>query len=296
VIKESREPAVVGSICKPISTDFLCFEPQVAIDLDDNPPFSYGNCARIAEKGGEMLGNRHIAAFIVATLAMSFLAGGTVAFAQNADVPGAPEQLIGNWGKNSDQCRSHHRKVDDVTTITKDAWTECSGTACEFNIASHRKLQDGFQLKYTSNDNPRGWTERIRIVDANKMEVLPKSKGGKKETYTRCNEADAIAGIGLNKNYSESSQEEIVAFAGFYVRTVPTVCAQINVDNDTVAAMTEVRGSLRPEDLKFLQIDAEHAVREDAKQIKNFCVEVFGAFGKNGTVTPDLLKDLRKKN
>ena len=77
---------------------------------------------------------------------------------------------------------------------------------------------------------------------------------------------------------------------------MPTVCPQVAVNKGMAAAMTKVRGSLRREDLDSIQTEAEYAVREDAKAIKTFCTEVFNALGKNGTVSPDLLSDIRKKN
>lgn len=244
-----------------------------------------------------MPSGRHIKASILTAFIMSFLPCATIAVAQNTDVAGAPKELLGEWGEKPGRCRAWHRSRDGHTTIESDAWISCGGTACYATVVSHRKLKDGFLLKLQSDGNPSGWTDRIRILGPDKFESLPQSSREKKETYTRCGDADIIAGIGLASDYDESSRQEYtVSFAGYYAQAVPTVCQLTAADEDTIAAMTAVRSYLTPHILENIKSDAQSAVEQDAKAIDEFCIEVFGAFGKKGTVTPNLLKDLRKKN
>jgi hypothetical protein len=244
-----------------------------------------------------MPGSSVTKACILAAFTVSILACATTAIAQKADVPGAPKELLGDWGEKPGKCRSWHRSHQEHTTIESDAWVSCGGTACYATIISHRKFKDGYLVKQTSTGRPEGWTDRIRIINADKFEIFFDAKGDKKETYTRCGDADIVAGIGLPSDYDDSTRQEYtVSFAGYYARAVPTVCQLTAVDEDTVGAMTAVRSYLTPSILESIKSDAESAVEQDAKAIDEFCIEVFGAFGKKGTVTPNLLKDLRKKD
>ena len=110
------------------------------------------------------------------------------------EAKGAPDALIGNYGKSPEQCRSYHRKSDNIESITKDRYTFCGGSGCEAEIVSHRKTKRGYVLKLTGIGNPDGWTQTFRQISEDVFEV-PYS-GRAPETLVRCTIKDAIAGIG----------------------------------------------------------------------------------------------------
>src|SRR5215207_1126537 len=106
---------------------------------------------------------------------------------------GAPATLIGHWAESAAECRGHHRN-GDINQITKEYWSSCSGTACHKSILSHRRTKHGFILR-------AAWRVAGEEKDGEfTFDVLGKNSIIQREYFgrlRRCNEADAIAGIGL---------------------------------------------------------------------------------------------------
>ncbi|MBI3704381.1 MAG: hypothetical protein HY244_11195 [Rhizobiales bacterium] len=230
------------------------------------------------------------------------------------DAKGAPDVLIGKYGKSPEQCRSYHRKSDNMESITKTHYTFCGGAACEAEIVSHRKTKDGYVLRLTSRGNPDGWTTTFRQIDENIFEQP--SKGRAPETLVRCTIKDAIAGIGREADGSQAVTQSInVIYSAFYAQAVPSACPDLRADQAEIKKLILVgevawaehlvkyklanaRQTLREQvrqSLESTKKGAEYGVRSDAKEISDFCSHVLNAFGSDGSVIPNLITDPRKK-
>jgi hypothetical protein len=179
-------------------------------------------------------------------------------------------------------------------------------------------LPDGYILNFISRGNPSGWSERVRVLDRNVIEVTGLSplppELRRSETLVRCTKADAIAGIGLRPN-SEGSLTKSMdgVFAAYYALAVPSKCEGVEVNTKAaeaivvagIAMWTEflLKGPNArlathegiKETIESEKRDAEYAVRADSEEIKEFCSEVLNAFGDGGRILPNLLKDPRRK-
>jgi len=232
-----------------------------------------------------------------------------------ADNKNAPAALIGYYGKSPAQCRSYHRKSDNLTSITSTTYTFCGGSGCDASIISHRKVNDGFILNLKSRGNPKGWSEHVRTNEQqNYIEILPQQPTDATETLVKCTEADSIAGIGLKPNteYNLTKSLEGV-FSAYYALAVPSKCPSIEADAKAVETIVAAGRLLWIEflqkgpnarsltietinsDILDEQRDAELAVGSDANEIKSFCTEVLNVFGEHGRVYQNLLKDTRRK-
>lgn len=223
------------------------------------------------------------------------------------EIKGGPDRLIGTFGRNPEECRSFNRKSDAMLTFTKDAMTACGGSGCEAQILSHVRTSDGFVLKFVSRGNPKGWSTRFKLLDESTIE----SDG---ETHVRCTERDIRAGIGLQPGGQGKTQSLGVAFSAYYALEIPNRCASLRSNKARAEAIIKAAELAWAEyiaklgaqtfgktyqqyaasTIKDQQANASYAVRADADEIRDFCVEVLNAFGKGGSVIPDLLNDPRK--
>ena len=229
--------------------------------------------------------------------------------ARAQEIPGAPKPLIGHYGKNPDQCRSYHRKSDNITSISTNYYTWCGGTGCEAEIMSHRQTKDGFLLHLASRGNPKGWTSRVTLVDKGIIEI-------DRETLVQCTERDIRRGVGRDVFSGGVTKSLDIAFSVFYALDVPNRCPDLRPDPDKTAnllrlaelgwvkhleqtGLRPVFGRTREEDAKNIiahqQTSAIAAVRQDAAELKDFCEEAAATFGTRGRVVPGLLLDRRKK-
>jgi len=247
------------------------------------------------------------------------------AAAKSKTVPNGPSELIGTYGSSPTQCRSYHRKADNLTFITSTYMVSCGGSWCEATIVSHQKLPDGYILNFISKNNPSGWSDRVRVLDRNVIEVtslfaLLTPEQRRPVTLVRCTKADAIAGIGLRPNSEDSLTKSLDGvFAAYYALAVPSQCEGVEVNTKAAEAIVDAGRLLwtefllkRPwhnsdsgrrlttpegiaETIASQKRNAEYAVRADAKEIKEFCSEVLNAFGDGGRILPNLLRDPRRK-
>lgn len=232
------------------------------------------------------------------------------------EIKGAPDALIGYFGISPKQCRSYHRKSDDVTHITKTTETSCGGSGCgETEILSHRKTKDGYVLKCTSRGNPNGWVQTYRQIDDGVFEML--IDGFPPHTLVKCSTKDAIAGIGRDSSDDDRGRvmSTSVAYSAFYAQAVPEVCPDLKADQTRIEKVLLVSHLGRVEEIKeskfldprktpeeqlisemrMVKNGAEYDVRADAKEIPDFCIEVLSAFSSDGHVIPNLIKDPRKR-
>ena len=247
---------------------------------------------------------------LVASIALVLVSANAIAY----EAKGAPDALIGKYGKSPEQCRSYHRKSDNITSITKDYYTFCGGSLCEAKILSNYKTKDGYILKLSSNGNVNGWTQTFRQIDENVFEV--QSNGRLPETLVRCTISDAIAGIGRETDGAKAvTQSMNVVFSAYYAQSVPFACPDLRTAPAKIEKLINV-GEVAWLDhiVKYKLSDERHTLREqvrqsmattksrarggvlsDAKEIPDFCGHVLDAFGTGGDVIPDLLIDPRKK-
>jgi len=236
------------------------------------------------------------------------------------ETKGAPQVLIGRWGNSPQECRSYHRKSDGITIINKNNYSFCGGSGCEATIIKSRKTHDGYVLSLVSRGNPDGWQSRVRVIDDKVIEMVGAGLIGRDETLVRCSKSDAIAGIGLRSDSTASRTKSLDGiFAAYYALAIPTRCSQLAPDISAAETIIKT-GKLMWERhiqewvrrdgldhqtealLKGLDVvdsekqRAEYAVRADAAEIKNFCDEVLNAFGNDGRILPNLIKDPRRKS
>lgn len=230
------------------------------------------------------------------------------------DGKGAPDELIGRYGNSPTECRSYHRKTDGITIIGKNTYTFCGGSGCDAIIVSHKKTPAGYVLNFKS-----GRSEEIRVIDDRVIVSVGGGVGGRDETLVRCGLPDAIAGIGASvapPGALTSSLE--VLFSANYALAVPNVCPALKTNEGLAVRLAEMglqlwgkflkehgllqrgvlRGSLEQRlesTAKMSKRDAEYAVKMDFAEIPNFCEHVLGAFGLDGSIYPDLIRDPRKK-
>src|SRR5215208_5573041 len=169
---------------------------------------------------------------IFSTIVLAMLAG--VAWAQ--DVKGSPEALVGFYGSSPDQCRSYHRKSDNLTSFTATTYTFCGGSGCEADIISHRRIKNGYTLKFTSGGNPHGWASTFRQIDKNVFEET--SKTSKPKTLVRCTVKDAIAGIGRDPNATGAVTQSLqIVYAAFYAMEVSSACPDLRANQDKIKTL-----------------------------------------------------------
>lgn len=247
-------------------------------------------------------------------LLVQIAAGSAQAVDRPQAIPNGPKELIGKYGSSPAQCRSYHRKSDNLTSISATSYEFCGGSGCGATIVSHRKLADGYLLNFVSRGNPSGWSERIRVMDRNVIEIIAQTGTGKPETLVRCTKADAIAGIGLEPGNERNLTKALDGvFAAYYALAVPSQCEGVEVNTKAAEAIVDAGRLLWTEFLlkganprsatpqRIAQTiagekrNAEYAVREDAKEIREFCSEVFNVFGDGGRILPNLVKDPRRK-
>jgi hypothetical protein len=228
--------------------------------------------------------------------------------------PNAPKELIGKYGNSPAQCRSYHRKSDNLTSIDATSYEFCGGSGCGAIIVSHQKLTDGYILYLKSGGNPSGWRERVRVLDRTVIEITPLTEPARHETLVRCTKADAIAGIGLAADNEHGLTKSLDGvFAAYYALAVPNKCDGIEVNTKAAETIVEAGRLLWTEFLlngpnaRFAtpqgiaetiageKRSAEYALRADAAEITEFCSEVLNAFGNGGRILPNLLKDPRRK-
>jgi hypothetical protein len=239
------------------------------------------------------------------------------AVAAGTEKPGAPSELIGHWGKNKEQCRSWHRRADNVTSITKDIGTFCGGSGCEATIISHKKIHDGYILKFTSRGNPTGYSLRYGILDNDTVEVFETNEK-LMDTLVRCNMKDKIAGIGLPADQwlpvSAATTAPNGIFAAYYALEIQSVCPKLKANKKLIVVLVREGlvlydkfltktglhySSSREEDLRneanSVHGNAKYAVEQDAREIPNLCTLVLEVFGKDGKIFPDLIQDESRK-
>lgn len=227
---------------------------------------------------------------------------------------GAPNEMIGSWGSSPVQCRSFHRKVDDITIIGKNTFSFCSGSGCGADILSSRRLPRGYSLHMRSAGNPAGWTYRYQMPQPGVLVHLDGQGKGKDVTMVKCSKADVLAGIGLDEVGSEKKGPSDLAFSALYAHAVPDICPYIKRNDRLIARdlevglvklvefeqknhfpMTSLPEEIRITEDRILQ-RAEIAARSDSTEIKNdFCDEALKAFGERGRLLPSRLIDTRKK-
>lgn len=236
------------------------------------------------------------------------------------ETKGAPQVLIGRWGNSPQECRSYHRKSDGITIINKNNYSWCGGSGCEATIVKYQKTHDGYVLSLVSRNNQDGWQTSVRVIDEKVIEMVGAGLQGRDEALVRCSKSDAIAGIGLRSDSAASRTKSLDGiFAAYYALAIPTRCS--NLAPNISAAETIIKtgkfmwerhieewvkrdGLNHQTDtlLKGLDVidstkkSAEYAVRADAAEIKNFCDEVLDAFGNDGRILPNLIKDPRRKS
>lgn len=249
----------------------------------------------------------------VATIALALASSDVVA----QEVKGAPEALIGSWGRSPAECRSYHRKSDGITSIDKDELSSCGGSACGWKILSHRKTKNGYVLKLVSL-SPYGdsavSTWIFRLIDDGVYERPPSKKGAKPETYVKCTVKDAIAGIGRSTNDDGAVTQSVnLAYSAFYAKAVPSACPSLKADEPAIKKLILVSQAGWAEHLMkhkllagpftehlknavdSIERNAKSGVRIDAEEIPDFCNHVLNAFGSGGRVLPDLITDPRKR-
>ncbi|RWA98302.1 hypothetical protein [Mesorhizobium sp.] len=218
---------------------------------------------------------------------------------------GVPSELLGHFGNSPVQCRSFHRKADNITHISKEYYTFCGGSRCEARIDRVRKTKSGYTLKLQGDSGPFD----IRLT---KVEEGVFDAGD--QTLVKCTERDQIAGIGLPVTLEMSiTKAPHAAFSAYYALSVPEVCRDIKVD-EALAESIAKAGIL--EYVRFLldrklikqtvddaittkahneREDARYAVKQDAEAIPAFCDHVLDAFGENGRIFKDILSDNSQK-
>ena len=218
---------------------------------------------------------------------------------------GVPDELLGHFGNSPVQCRSFHRKADNITHISKEYYTFCGGSRCEARVDRVRKTKSGYTLKLRGNSGPFD----VRLT---KVEEGVFDSGD--ETLVKCTERDQIAGIGLPVTLEMSiTKAPHAAFSAYYALSVPEVCPDIKAD-EALAENIAKAGIL--EYVRFLierklinrsvdeavtaeahneREDARYAVKQDAEAIPAFCDHVFDAFGEDGRIFKDLLSDNSQK-
>jgi hypothetical protein len=251
------------------------------------------------------------------TVALCFLISSSAIYASDLQ-NGAPDAMLGYFGESPAECMSFHRKSDGLKQFTKDTYTFCGGSACEAEILGHKKTADGFQLRFRSRGNPKGWSATYRQIDANVFEETTDTQ--KPTTIVRCSQKDNVAGIGRNPSHDLNDKNTAfemaaMAYAVFYASSVTEMCEGLTVNKEQAKTLLDASET---EYAKFLiqhrlqatatgaVIDAremlasekraaEYGVRADSKEIPNFCSEVLDAFGENGRVSRGLIIDPRKK-
>lgn len=181
------------------------------------------------QKNVETSGASHLNK-LYCVLALSALGGALLSPANAQEVKGAPKELIGQYGSNPDQCRSFNRKSDDLTTISKDSYEFCGGSACSVAIVSHRKTKDGYVLRLAGR---YGSSHRLfKIVDDSTIEI-------DKQTNIRCTEKDIRAGVGLALPSPHSlTQSTNAAFSVHYAIVAADKCS-LSVDTKRAAALID---------------------------------------------------------
>jgi len=228
---------------------------------------------------------------------------------QTQETKGAPQVLIGKWGNSARQCRSYHRKSDDISSIYEDEYDFCGGSACGATILGYQKTPDGYDLKLGGGSNV--WQLHVRVINENAIEMIRDASPG--EMLVRCTKSDGIAGIGLGDTsaYEKNNVSLDAVFAGYYALAIPTQCPHLAPNVSAAEAIIRAGGRawtkflleqpnenyhFAEQGIQITKREAESAVRLDAGEIKNFCDEVLGAFGNGGRVLPNLIKDPRKKS
>lgn len=238
------------------------------------------------------------------------------AAADAKDVKGTPAPLIGHFGTSPAQCQSYHRRSDEITKIGPQFMTSCGGSGCEAKIVSHRKTRDGYALWLVSRGSPAGWWQKVRTVEDRVVEFHYEIDGQKSvETLVRCSPDDLVLGIG-RKGDGAGMPAFDLAFSAYYALAIPSTCPNLEVDRDKaekVAALAQevwakqatARGD-KPfgglsvterahEAILHEKETATSAVLSDAAEIKGFCSKVLDAYGTDGQVLRNLVKDPRRK-
>jgi hypothetical protein len=233
---------------------------------------------------------------------------------------GAPEEIIGQFGESSLECRSYHRRPTEMLSFTEDEYTWCPTNYCVARILGRRSTPSGFVLRL--DGNPSWQITFIRKGEG----VYEMTYQGLKTTNVihRCRRSDSIAGIGLpvlldldhpDPNFSGLSDlinSPDGIFSASYARAVPSVCPGLNADLEKADAIIQLGrlGYLKlllegrqsvpegraPEEaadehLKWLDDNASYAVKADAEDMGDFCKLVLDAFGPKGRVIANLLKE-----
>lgn len=197
----------------------------------------------------------------------------------------ALKPLIGSFGKGAEACRSYHRSGGvDRTRFSKYEskyyYDECAAKACQAEILSHRRSGGDHVMTVRWFGSDGSSTDTIIVKHISKDKILVSGPGGDGETFTRCTERDAIAGIGL----PAPNQAIDVDFSAYYALAVSRLCPSLQPG--TELASLDSPPAYRTREVKET---AAWYAELDKKEIKNFCREALSAFGPGGRVAPNLL-------
>jgi hypothetical protein len=224
---------------------------------------------------------------------------------------GAPAELIGTYGKSPLQCRSHHRKSDDIHIIGKNQYSFCGGSACGFDIKSHRKQGKTFIITGNSAGNPIYRELKFEFISSDIVEIY--SNGNNRETLVRCTDKDAISGIGQPSvevtPMTQGDRAIAAAYAAYYAQHIPHVCPNLKIDKSPIDSIISsskfiwadfankvpwrkgskvTRGEI--EDIfTSADTDAYQGIKKDAESIPNFCLEALRAFGVEGRIIRNVI-------
>lgn len=261
-------------------------------------------------------GRRTMHANFIVLVAL-LIAGFGQAFAQERK--GAPKEILGFFGENSEQCRSFHRNPANVITIAENEYSWCDTNHCVARIDSHRIVPGGFVLKLTGEEG--AWEINLKRKANGSYEQ--RYSGIKTvEVISRCQPSDMIAGIGLPAGLERDKPDanfpglaDLIKtpdgiFSAAYARAVPQFCPDLKVDLEKAETIIQVgrlgylkilldRGDTLPEGWTYereaddyvgrIEHQAKIAVEDDVAVINSFCKHVLDAYGLQGRLIANLL-------
>jgi hypothetical protein len=200
------------------------------------------------------------------------------------EIKGAPGILLGIFAGSSELCRTYYRRTSDFPiTIWKGKgnnyyYATCFGKMCQFQVLSHKTDPAGFVLRLREVGSPDRSTEQTTVRRISNNEFVFTERDRAPRNFTRCTDADLVAGIGLQAQDARPEPD----YAVYYGLAVPGLCPGLAIDRD---AVNKRLGTVKPVAERWAKDDAEY----DKEKIKDYCHQVIKAFGPDGRVIPDLL-------
>jgi hypothetical protein len=198
----------------------------------------------------------------------------------------ALKPLIGSFGKDTEACRSYHRSSNaNLTRFSRYEgryyFRECEGKQCVAEVLSHRTSGTRHVLKVKFTLSNGSLTETIVVKQTGKNTIkISGPDRSQEETFIRCTQKDAVAGIGL----PAPDQAIDVDFSAYYAAAALRLCPSLKPGAEL--ASLESLPAYRTREVQEM---AAWYAELDKREIANFCNEVLVAFGREGRVAPNLL-------